>query len=353
MKKFIVAVIAVAMIACGSNAMADGSFSFGVFGATAKAKDGAIDFDSQRIPNGGAWGVSGAGGFGKAKAGGFIFGDGQASVDVGAVGGGATNTTAYSYRGAYSTPDSRGLYIGVGSYSDNVAATGGSVDIHTKTLGRGLIVGAGEFKGAAAQGTLNTSYLSESPIFHDNEGSTKGVAGQLSIGALRGHVCVSNACRYGHEANAGAYAHIDMNGGSFSNSERWVEWTNDGRKIEGMRTDVGAYTNVYSQGGSYEYPYWAGRRHASADVEGGWFAAGGAATETEQETANGGAKAQALGIYVGAGGLNTNFNGSAQGYSQTQTMSFERNGLTGSINSANAGMAVSVQSHYGNAQLVD
>ena len=285
---------------------------------------------------------------GKAKGGGLILGSGYGQVDVSAVGGGATDTTAGRWGGMYGTPNGFGAEIGVWSSSRSIAATGATLDIYVEPNA----FGGGKVKGIAGQGTLNMSGLGESPIFHDNNGETHGVAGQLSIGGFKGHVCVSNFCRRGHSASAGVGAIIEMEGGSYSASGRFVEYDFvNGTKTEGMGTQVGAYTMVNSDSYEYENDRYGRRNNAHADIHGGWFAAGGAATETEQETANGGAKAQALGIYVGAGPLGTDFYGSANGYSQTTTTSFEMQGLTGSINTASAGMATSVQTS--NGQLPD
>jgi hypothetical protein len=100
-----------------------------------------------------------------------------------------------------------------------------------------------------------------------------------------------------------------------------------------MGSNVGAYTNVLS------YGYANDQLIGCAFVEGGFVAAGVAASKTVQMTPTGMAAATAFGTYAGAGGLGCDFNGSAVGY--TATSSTTLNGYNGSIMSSQAGMQVS------------
>ena len=105
-----------------------------------------------------------------------------------------------------------------------------------------------------------------------------------------------------------------------------------------MGTYVGASTYVISEGSANDSA--DGLTYATSNVEGAWVAGGMVATKTEQDAPGfGGATANATGHYSGSGELNSNFEGSAIGYSRTQVLTVE--GMNGSINSSSAGMAVS------------
>jgi len=228
-------------------------------------------------------------------------------------------------------------------------------------------------RGFAAQGTLNVSALGESPIFFETEGFTGGIAAykDLLVGFFEGYAfaasgpdywnceivgyrCGRCGCRpiyrpvkHDSKAGAGMGAEIEMFGSSYSESYRYVNY-DCGTKTEGMGTNVGAFTTVYSHG--YDYDWDKGLSCSYADVDGGWIAAGGAASLTVQEGPAGNAKASAIGIYVGCGQLGDNYNGSAEGYTNTSVTTF--NGMGGSINQASSGMVVNSGNNAGQ-QLVD
>ncbi len=351
-----------------------GTAGAGVFGA-------GIDAAGEGIPNGGAFGISGAIGGAMSGVGGFII-DGFVSGDVTVIGGGLTNTDAYVFN-----PGIGDFGIGVGSSSFSQAVTGGSASVFVDP-DDGFGAAGGGMKGFAAQGTLNMSGLGESPFFFNSTGSTGGIAMQGSMGGFSGHVFAvssgdtedhyfgrgdesgagwyvkrhgNNAGRIryfanghpnnesewdflgrwrapGENSNAGANidVSIDMWGDSFSNSYRFVD-IDGNMRTEGMGTNVGAFTEVRTSGDASSYDN--GDAYAGAYVRGGWVAGGMVSTTTTQSAPGmGGAFASASGSYFGAGSLGTNYSGSATGYSSTSITTV--NGMNGSINTAAAGMSV-------------
>ena len=152
---------------------------------------------------------------------------------------------------------------------------------------------------------------------------------------------------YDVKAGAGAGAGIDMYGWSYSESYRAID-NFDGGKTESMGTFVGAGTEVNSYGYDYDWDKGCIAR-SGARVDGGYIAAGGAATLTVQSNGYGTAKAVAVGGYVGAGQLGSNYQGSAVGYSKTSITTLD--GFNGSINSASAGMQVTSAASNGGRQL--
>ena len=308
--------------------------AFGSLDISAFSYGGALDYDVKRIPNGIAGGISGAGGVAGADADGFIF-NGLVEGEVSTIAGGLTTTDAYRFN-----PDIGDMSIGVGSYSQSYAITGADAKIKVDPERRGFGMASANIFGIAGQFTLNGSALWESPIYFDSTGFTGGVAGQGSIGWFSGDafaMSFGDRCWRDSKAGAGIGAEMEMGGYSFSESYRFVAWNGD-YTTEGMGTLVGAGTYVESY--EYDYDWDRGRACSYADVDGGWVAAGGAASITIQDAPGiGGAEATAVGYYVGAGSLGTNFNGSIDGYTYTSVTT--HNGMNGSINSAGAGMSVS------------
>jgi len=349
-KKIFAIVIASLFLLTSSIAFACGPF--GCLDVDAKAGSAAIDCDARLIPNGGAFGISGAIGGAKAGADGFVF-NGTVEGDVDAWGGGLTVTDAYRFN-----PHMGDKSIGVGSSSESYALTGAKLKIKVDPGYFGFGEVDGHLCGFAAQGTLNASGLIESPKYFDTEGFTGGIAGQGSIGGFSGGAFAVSGpdikiCRWkiDSKSGAGAGAEIAMSGGSYSESYRFVDWSGCGpgsTKTEGMGTVVGAYTNIESYG--YDYDWDKGCSESGACLRGGYMVAGGAATKTVQDAPGcGGAKASAVGFYVGAGSLGTNYNGSAIGYSNTSVTTM--NGMNGSINTASAGMSVTSKITHGCGQL--
>lgn len=381
-KKLFTVLFAVIMIfAFTGTGMANGSgIAFGSLDIGAKAKAGVIDWDVDTIPNGIAGGISGAYGSGKAGAKGFVL-NGNIDGKVNATGGGLTVTVTEGWNPGFGS-----LSIGIGSesFSQGTTAANASISIGPDRRGFG-IVGA-HINGFTAQGTLNGSILGASPLgFWESNGFTGGIAGQGSVGWFSGNAFAVSCDGYeddytyegGKTGDPGYYvkingetagtvkyfknghpeepsewvflgttrftvsakigASINMYGGSYSKSYRFVEFGVD-YKTEGMGTFVGANTTVISS--SYADTDINGCSGACTSVDGRWFAAGGAASYTTQDAPRfGGAEATAVGYYVGSGSLGTNFAGSAVGYTGTTITMF--NGLNGSINSAGAGMSVS------------
>jgi len=340
MKKLLVLSLVAAMAIFGTNAFAD---VIGGFGAAVQAKSGAVDFDAKLIPNGGAFGISGAGGLAAGQTAGGVF-NGTVGGEVSVIGGGTTDKDAYQFN-----PDiDADKKIGVGSSTHNNAITGGSLKLNVDG-GKYLSIGGAEgtIGGVAGQASLDASGLGKSPkYFSKTDGFTGGIAGQGSIGAFEGAAYVISGPDYKErdrcksywvdsKAGAGMGAEIEMIGRSYSESYRFVDW-NNGTKTEGMGTNVGAYTTVNSYG--YDYDWDKGLAKAGAELDGGFAAAGGAATMTVQGNQYGTAKAIAVGAYKGHGSLDTNYEGSAVGYSSTSVTTIY--GAKGSINSASAGMQV-------------
>jgi len=322
MKKLLFALIIVGLIFAGTPA-----FSFDVsqgdLGTGAIAGGGAVDFDTKTTHwilggNGGAFGVSGAGGVAGAQAFGKVLW-GDASANLYATGGGLTQTDAYN---VYFPKGF--LSIGVGSSSSNEAVAGAGSQIAAKAFIGGVETTIG---GAAGQGTLNGSYMTEPIWGFSSEGKTFGIAGQGSVGAFAGGALAPTLFWFGTDAEIGATIH--MLGASGSESYRYAEYLGDGAWKEGFRTDVMAQTLVETDGTD----------SGLAFVEGGFVAGGGAKTVTVQTNNYGGAAAFATGHYSGSGQLGDNYSGHAIGYSETSSIQVK--GMKGSINSAAAGMSVS------------
>jgi len=340
MKKSVMTVVMCAMFVLGMTGMSiacDGPdcYGSGNFNIDAKAISGGIDAGVKTIPNGIAGGAAGAVGATKADAYGYAQ-DAVTEGHISVVGGGLYNQYDYTF----GVPSD--LSIGVGSQSNAEAITEGHVSLFANAddpsgwFDYNQGVAAADFRGFAAQGTLDGSLLGESPYFFETNGVTGGLAGQGSLGTIEGGAFAYDESSaflcwrrpdYAH-ANAG----IDMWGGSYSESYRYVDWGCESR-TEGMGTNVGAYTNVTSFGDSSCDGY----------TNGGFVAVGGAGAMTAQSGNGGAALATAVGGYTGAGSLNCNYNGSVQG--QTYTSITTVNGMNGSI--VSAGSSMRVESHTG------
>lgn len=304
MKKLLVAILMLGLMCSPALACQGGNCSdqyigaFGTVDVSSSASGSGMDMDSTW----GAWGVSAAGGHARAGGSGVVY-DGSVGVDVSTIAGGLTDTTAYS--GGYWLPNGWGYYTGVGS--QNQAVVGGSVSVYVDGLG---IVGAG-FGGQACQGSLDVSSL----------GSTSGIAGQASHAEISG---LAGALVWG---SAYAGGQIDMVGSSGSTS--WNEITFDGPAITySIGTNVGAQTQINAVG--YDSSYGI----AWSQVCGSYDVIGSASTTT---TVPGGS-ASASGMYAGHGVLNTNYTGSASGYSYGSITTVS--GMHGEIVSTGAGMHV-------------
>jgi len=342
----------------------EAALTFGAYDIEARTYDGAIDYDHQHIPNGFAGGISAAGGFGQATSEGFIF-NGMVEGEVNTFNGGVTRTNSYRFN-----PGIGDKSIGVGSSSDGSAITSADAKIKVDPDGKlifGFIPTAGgaadaRIKGIAGQGTANVSGLTGSPKFGwESDGHTGGIAVQGSVGGFEGEAYAlsgpdytkkwyhkTGKCR-GHwhrddidsKAGAGMGAEVAMQGGSTSESYRYIDWF-DGGKTEGMGTNVESWTNVQSSG--YAYDWDKGLSTSNANLNGGWVAGGFAASKTHQENAS----ASAKGYYFGAGQLGTNYQGSAIGGTYTNVTTFE--GYKGSFQGAGANMSVTSRQGSGNNQ---
>ena len=317
-----------------------GGWNFGTLDIETKAGAAAIDSDFKTIPNGAAFGVSGATGKAKADANGFVL-NGTVEGEVDALGGGLTVTDSYRLHNPVSGVDAS---IGVGSSSTSQANTAASVKIKVDPDRHGFGVVDADISGFAAQGTLNASGLKESPIYaNGTTGFTGGISAQGSVGGFEGDAWAMSGPDYrgwcrpvDSKAGAGMGAEITMVGGSYSESYRFFD--KDGNiTTTGMGTNVGAFTTVTSHG--YDYDWDRGLACSDADVNGGFKVVGGAASITKQNAPGTGvAVAKALGVYSGSGRLGSTYNGSAVGYTHTTVATVD--GMKGSIVSSGAGMKV-------------
>jgi hypothetical protein len=356
-KLFIFAIMVVALMAVPFTAMAD-SATF-VVDVTSYSATGSIDYYSGQ--NAGAFGM--AGGIGAGTSTGF----GEITEGNGTVWGDATANGSGSYSLDVG-PSAGGVFSG--SFAG--AETGATFDVGTDIVdGFGTGTADGFIGGFAAQGTLNSTYVTKS------QGFSGGIAGQGSAGGFVGGVATvasgvdgeGTGYSGGEAGGPGYYAKYknpkspqvgraqyfpnghpvgnsewkflgqNMAGGNdvFATADTGAGITMSGgsySKTEGMGTTVGAWTKVDSFG--YNNDYRSGDEAsmiAVSNVNGGWVAKGGVATLTVQTTNNGGASAFAAGSYSGAGSLGLNYTGSAVGYSETAAQS---NGIMG----AGAGMTV-------------
>jgi len=340
MKKYLVLTLAllfalsVPAFACdGPNCEATGTLGMGVIGY-----GGGFDASGKLIPNGAAGGLAIGGGLTAGQSLGYTNG-GKISGDVYVVGGGAGGSDS----GKFNPPIGH-KSIGVYSGSQAVAETGGSVKVTADARKWYKIAGAeATFAGAAGEATLNGSIVGPSPKFGwDSNGFSAGVAGQGAVGHIAGGA--GTLSFFGSADKAGARGDIFMYGNSYSESYRWIRWDGNGDKTEGMGTNVEANTSVESYGEKMSSGVLSG-----SFIEGGWKAAGGAASLTIQDAPGlGGAAALTVGVYKGSGELGCNFTGSAVGYTATSVRTFGN--MNGSINSASAGMKVTASSQANNPQ---
>ena len=371
---------------CADYQYADG---MGKIGVNANSMAGAIDIDSEKLKKGGAFGISGAGGLANSNANGFII-NGMVKGEVSTVAGGLTVTNATS--GKYNFDDGNGKGKYVGSASESYAITGGTLLIKVDPERRGFGEASGHMSGIAAQGTLNASYMIAGNQF-ENDGFTGGVAAQGSIGSFSGRAFVISGGDYYrpggnlwvklHGKNAGQtfvkpfkwhpkspseweyvgmncvlidskakaelLAEIEMFGGSSSLSWKEIHVA-DGIRTEAMGTDVSAFTEVNTMGLTTLKD--KGLGYASGCVTGTYTAIGGAASYTQMSNDNALGTASAKGMYVGHGTLNTNFAGSANGYTNGSITTVD--GMKGSIVRSGAGMKVTATVTGNNShQLVD
>ena len=318
-KTSIMAMTAAAMLLMGGSAFAaDFDVNTGVIG-------GAISADAQVLPfwSGGALGLGGAVGTADADGSGFIV-SGDAEGNVGVVGGGITDTDAYTF-----TPGLGDVSIGVGTASTSEAVTGAHIDVAVDGF---IGAAAADADGFAAQGNLSMSSVDDSPIFFNSVGSSDGVAGQVAFGSFDADVAADT---FIGSADASADVNIGMVGTSYSESYRFADWTASG-KTEGMGTNVGASTNIMTSTDTDTNRNWFS--YADADVDGGAQAFGGTQAETVQFTGTGAAIAQTEGAYSGGTSVGGNYLGTATGY--TNTSATKVNGMNGSIMNASAGQTV-------------
>jgi len=290
------------------------------------------------IPNGIAFGFNGAEGNAEGGAGGFVK-NGTIDADLNIYGGGAATGGAEVFN--LTGPKAPELSIGVRSYSHNIAETGGELKVKADPDPYfGFAKVGGGAHGSAAQGSFDTSIVGSSPLpMWDSFGITSGTAAQGSAGSWEGHAYAKDfgdpGCFWDSKAGAGFKADISMQGGTLSESYRYIDLF-DGGKTEGMGTNVDAFTTVDTKGKDWDWEKGMFNKSGS-NVNGGFIAAGGVNSQTFQ-VGPGVATAGAKGAYIGAGQLNTDFHGNASGGTYTGITTF--NGYNGSINHAGANMSV-------------
>jgi hypothetical protein len=177
--------------------------------------------------------------------------------------------------------------------------------------------------GVAAQGSIAKTELG---FGHHSE--TEGFAAQGSVGLYGGSLTPSSNDNRDRGKEQKNEVGIEMEGSTYSYS--YVD-----RDCHGITkgTEVGAETEVESFAPAKQESSRDSReRDRNEGVNGGYIAGGIVATQTIDK----GAYAGAAGGYVGAGGLGSNFNGSASGYSQTQTYSNHGSSSVGSFSGASA-----------------
>lgn len=304
---------------CSDNGYYQGAF--GGYKIKARSIGGGVDGDIDGIHDGFAGGISGAGGLAVSKSKGLVI-NGYTKGSVSTIAGGLTNTEAWAKQYEFQN----GVGMGVGSKSVNQAVTGGKFETSTGTF-MGLGGSKAKMFGVAGQGSANISLIGDDYL--EAEGFTGGVAGQGSIGGFYGSG-KTGALIYGAgHSQAGAF--IDMKGYSYSNSFKEITEV-DGVKTESMKTQVGAGTDIMTYG--YNYNSSCGIACSRSNVQGGYIAVGGAASHTKLD----GADAKAAGIYAGAGSLNSNYKGSANGYTYGDVTTVD--GMNGQIVQSGAGMSV-------------
>lgn len=307
------AMLAVSGLIFSTNVGADGSFD-----GSAAVNGGGTSFDLEVIPNGFSFG----GGIATGEAeggyvGGWIFNNGTGTGYTSVIGGGVTNTTAYVYDPGYD------LGIGVGSTTNTLAVTGGTVGGSINALG--LTVGA--IEGEASQGSFDFSAIGASPLpVWDSAGSSSGFAGQSSEGEFSGA---------GGALFVGAYditAGVNMEGTSFSQSYRAIDFFSGGQ-TEYMGTQTGAFTDITTVGTV------ANTGIAGGTVSGDWNASGFVSADTTQALNGGNAMASVNGSYSASGSLGQNLDAHAIGTTQTSATSFD--GFNGSIMTSSSSASVS------------
>jgi len=332
---FALALVAQPAAACdGDECYGSGNFDGSVFAGSA-----GLDLGLDCIPNGFAGGIAGAGGATYGEIHGLAV-DAAVEGNINVTGGGLYNQSDYVFN------TGADLSIGVGSHSTAEGVTGGRVDLSAdadcpRCFDLNIGVAEGHFAGVAGEGTLDVSVVGKSPYFFETKGVSGGIAGQAAVGHVEGAAIADDESwgafcfkDYGNPDSAYADAYMDLAGGSYSESYRYVNRDCQSR-TEGMGTNVGANTFVNTYGDSSRDGY----------VNGGFKVAGGAAAKTVQMGNNGLGTAQIAGSYQGAGSLNCNYTGSVDGYTRTSITTV--NGMNGSIASSSAGMHV--ETHTGNA----
>jgi hypothetical protein len=238
--------------------------------------------------------------------------------------GGATLTESYDF---YTEDDPRyDKKYGVMSYTDNIDVRATS---WLNLNAFGLAGADAMFGGIAGQGSANGAFIGPHPdqnikggaIAGTAQGSLVGYYGLAGTGLIGDVEIDTGAVMFGF-SEAGAYRAVDYFEGGMT--QTFVGWTR-------------ANTDVYS---AWNYQNSDGL--AASYVNGGWVAGGAGYTASVMATEGGMAKATAAGTYSGHGELGCDFNGMLDGYSKTQSTTYD--GYNGTVMRSSAGMTVNIGS---------
>ncbi len=283
MRKFIIILMAVALIGFGSTSFAaSGSLDTDV---AAGNDDHSSAFDFSFSPLGIAVGGGSMDAAMSGDAKGFIF-NGTIDADLplaGNVAGGNSQS---------------GTTANLGTWTQNLAVAGAQLDLGASTPSIGL----GSVKGDASGYAKQSSHNLGGGIA--NGGLTGGIAAQESAGGFGGDAKAAVVLFWG--GDAGFDASMTHVGYSETNSYTLSESFG-----KGLGTRVEADTFVTTDSSSYDNGI------AHADVGGGFKASGAVETGTIQSRNGGYAAANAEGAYSGSASLGKTYNGSAIGYSET------------------------------------
>lgn len=369
-KKAVVVVASLALLSGPAWATCDGPECGAQFDIDAGFIGGGIQTSGEMGDGMITGGIAGSAGIAGAQAKGDVT-DGFAigNVDVGAGGFAGTGSDAWTY----TAPDGKFSDAGTSTWTYGEGQTRGHVDVVVDPSDRGLGAGEGTFFGLTGQGSASGSGLI---VDGTTEGFTGAVAGQGSAGAIEGGVVALSGPDYtSHEylgnlygwgmfnpdnygavdvdsfAGGVASASIDTFGETETYANRYAEQrrnSHDTRDVweEGMDSGYRSDTMVMSNG--FEDFQRDGLGVGGAYVDGGWNAAGGAASMTRQLATTpsgvGLARANSAGQYGCEGQLNENYNGHADGYSYSNMTTVER--IDGVIGNAGAGAYVSSQKTF-------
>lgn len=322
-KKSILGIVLSVLLALSAPAMACDNYTnvAGNFDIDVSAYQTVYDYDALYIPGGGASGggnsyadtdASAQGAFSSFR----IWGH---RIALGSVEGKVSVTS-----GALMESDSRfyapeiegcGYGIGVESRTEAIGITAGHLDLSVL----GFAAAYGDLSGYAGEYTGDGSYMS------NRNGLTSGYSTQEASGSFDGGAVVAGI------GSADIDVNIKLSGVSVSQSYKTTTF-GENSITKTLGTNSAINTVVETSGSAEDYLI------GIACLNGGWNASGNIGSMTTQMTRGGNTMATMQAGYCANGSLNTNFNGTATGYTATSITKI--NGLKGSINSSYAGATV-------------